>query len=100
MISADDARRAVLAAVGRQWRPTQGQLVIDENTVYENDDVFTMSYGAREFIEEMNFAYGRAGDPVAVVSKVDGAVSFHPGGPPPVSDLATRFPDRVRVDPR
>lgn len=99
MIGLDEARRAVLEEVGKSWQPQDGELMIDDDCIWENDEVYTLDYGAREWIIGKDFNYGRVGYGVAVVSKADGSVSFHLGGPPPVSDFDEKFSDLRRVEP-
>lgn len=99
MIRLDDARGAVLDAVGARWHAEQGELMIDDDAIFEDDGYYIIGYGAREWIMGEDFRYARAGDPVAVVAKADGTVSFHRGGPPPLSDFDEKFPNRRRVPP-
>src|SRR5882757_6387655 len=97
-VDLSEARRIAFAEIEGGWQDGWGELMIDSDRTYENDDVYTFDYGAREYLIDGDFRYALAGYRIPVVRKADGAVSRHLPGPPRISDFDEKFPNLRLVD--
>jgi hypothetical protein len=99
MITLAEAQDLAFQMVKRTWwKKSWGELMLDHDATFENDDVYTFDYGPREWVLDRNKKYALYGNPLVVVRKSDGSTSLHPAGPPPLSDFNLLFPDLRKVE--